>query len=116
MLRSHLYHYNAYIVVKSKIDILANANGNSVAQIDTTFKNNTPFNSCISKTNNTLKDNAENLMSMHSLSKSSDNYSTEYRNEKDDVDENVLDGKACKYKSNRKNTITAKTVLESRRY
>ena len=50
MLRSNLYNYSdAYIVVKRKVDLLA------------VTSNNSPFRSCISKINNTLIDNAEDL-------------------------------------------------------
>ena len=50
MLRSNLCDYSdAYIVVKRKVDLLA------------VTSNNAPFRSCISKINNTLIDNAEDL-------------------------------------------------------
>ena len=58
-----------YIVVKGKIDIFAAAaNENDKAQKDVAFENNPPFRSCISKINNTLVANAEDLdigMAMH---------------------------------------------------
>ena len=47
------------------------------------FKNNAPNRSCISKTNNTFTDNAEDLdifMSMYNFSEYSDNYSMTWRN------------------------------------
>ena len=45
MIRSYFYHYNdVYIAVKGKI-FLAVPNKNDIAQIDITFKNNTPFTS-----------------------------------------------------------------------
>ena len=60
MLRSDLCDYsNAYIVVKGDITVLRgnnNAYGKKLA-----FRNNTPFTSCISKINNTLINNAEDL-------------------------------------------------------
>ena len=46
------------------------------------FKNNAPNRSCISKTNNTFTDNAEDLdifMSMYNFSEYSDNYSMTWR-------------------------------------
>ena len=63
------------------------------------FKNISPFRSCISKINNTFIDNAENLditMSIYDLLESSDNYSmtweslwNHYRDEvNDDANEN----------------------------
>ena len=42
-----------------------------------TFKNDSPFMSCISKNNNTLTENVEDLnivMAMHNLLENSDNY------------------------------------------
>ena len=63
MLRSNLCDYSdAYIVVKGTVDLLAAAkNKNDKAEKEVEFKNNAPFWSCISKTNNTLIDNAEDL-------------------------------------------------------
>ena len=59
MLRSNLCDYgDAYIVVKRKVDLLA------------VTSNNAPFGSCISKINNTLIDNEEDLdivMPMYNL-------------------------------------------------
>ena len=50
MLRSNLCDYSdAFIVVKRKVDLLA------------VTSKNAPFRSCISKINNTLIDNAEDL-------------------------------------------------------
>ena len=76
MLRSHLCDYrDAYIVVKRKI-IVTNPD-NDAYDKKLVFKNNAPFLSCISKINNTLIDNAEDLgivMSMHNLIEYSKNY------------------------------------------
>ena len=61
MLRSDLCDYSdAYIIVKGTItlDGVANANKRNKG---TAFKYNAPFISCISKINNTLIDNAEDL-------------------------------------------------------
>ena len=89
MLRSNLYNYSdAYIVVKRKVDLLA------------VTSNNSPFRSCISKINNTLIDNAEDLdivMPMYKLLEQSQNYSMKsgssqnyYRDEIDDVVNDVI--------------------------
>ena len=60
MLRSDLYdHSDAYIVVKGKI--IATNPDNDAYDKKLAFKNNVPFLSCISKINNTLIDNAEDL-------------------------------------------------------
>ena len=66
MLRSNLCDYSdAFIVVKRKVDLLA------------VTSKNAPFRSCISKINNTLIDNAEDLnivMPMYKLLEQSQNY------------------------------------------
>ena len=60
ILRSNLCDYSdAYIVVKGKI-IVTNPN-NDAYDKKLALKNNAPFLSCISKINNTLIDNAEDL-------------------------------------------------------
>ena len=63
MLRSNLCDYSdAYIVVKGTVNLLAAAkNKNDKAEKKVQFKNKASFWSCISKTNNTLIDNAEDL-------------------------------------------------------
>ena len=76
MLRSDLCDYSgAYIVAKGKI-ILADPNDDAYnKKLD--FKNNAPFNSSITKINNTLIDNAEDLnivMPMYKLIEYSKNY------------------------------------------
>ena len=70
------------------------------------FKNNAPFRSCISKTNSTLIDNAEDLdivISMDNLLEFSQNYFITsgsllnyYRDKIDDVDNNASDSKSFK--------------------
>ena len=69
MLRSDLCDYSdAYIVVKGNITF-ARPN-NDAYDRKLAFKNNAPFISCISKINNTLLDNAEDLdivMPMYNL-------------------------------------------------
>ena len=60
MLRSGLCDYSdAYIVVKGKITV-TNPNNNAYGK-KLPLKNNAPFLSCISKINNALIDNAEDL-------------------------------------------------------
>ena len=63
MLKSDLCDYSdAYIIVKRTTDLLAvAANWNDKSQKNVAFTNNAPFRSCISKINNTLTDNAEDL-------------------------------------------------------
>ena len=77
MLRSDLRDYNdEYIVVKGKITVKRPNNADEYDQ-KLAFKNNTPFNSCITKMNNTLIDNAEDLdivMPMYNLIEYSKNY------------------------------------------
>ena len=80
MLRSDLCDYpDAYIVVKGNI-VLTKANGRSTIDIRNrflAFKNNAPFTNWISKINNLLIDNAEDLdvvMPMYNLLQYSKNY------------------------------------------
>ena len=76
MLRSDLCDYSdAYIVVKGKITV-TNPN-NDAYDKKLAFKNNVTFTSCISKINNTLIDNSEDLdiiMLMYNLLEYSKNY------------------------------------------
>ena len=76
MLRSDLCDFSdAYIVVTGKI-IVAYPNNNAYDK-KSAFKNNAPFTSYISKINNTLIDNAEDLdvvMPMYNLIEYSKNY------------------------------------------
>ena len=80
MLRSDLYDYSdAYIVVKGDIT-LTKINGRGIIDIRNrflAFKNNAPFTNCISKINNVLIDNAEDLdivTPMYNLLEYSKNY------------------------------------------
>ena len=80
MLRSDLCDYSdAYIVVKGDIT-LTKTNGRGIIDIRNrflAFKNNAPFTNCISKINNVLIDNAEDLdvvMPMYNLLECSKNY------------------------------------------
>ena len=76
MLRSDLCDYSdAYIVVKGTITVTDR--DNDAYDKEWTLKYNAPFTSCISKINNTLTDNAEDLdvvMPMYNLLKYSKNY------------------------------------------
>ena len=59
--RSDLCDYGeAYIVVKGRISVTCTNNANKRNK-NLTFKNNTSFMLCVSKTNNTIIDNAEDL-------------------------------------------------------
>ena len=77
MLQSDLCHYSdAYIVVKGTISVTKP--NNDAYNKKLTFKNNVPFTSCISKINNALIDNAEDLdivIPMYNLIEYSKNYS-----------------------------------------
>ena len=80
MLRSDLCDYSdAYIVVKGDIT-LTKTNGRGIIDIRNrflAFKNNAPFTNCISKINNILIDNAEDLdivMPIHNVLDYSKNY------------------------------------------
>ena len=76
MLQSDLRDYSdAYIVVKGTINV-ADPNNNAYDK-KLAFKNNVPFITCISKINNTLIDNAEDLdvvIPMYNLTEYSKNY------------------------------------------
>ena len=76
MLRSDLCDYSdAYIILKGKITVTNS--DNDAPDKKFAFKNNAPFTSSISKINNTLIDNAEDLdiaMSMYNLTEYSKNY------------------------------------------
>ena len=81
MLRLDLCDFSeAYIVVKGTIT-LTKTDGRSFIDIrnrSLAFKNNAPFTNCISKINNVLIDNAEDLdivMPMYNLLEYSKNYS-----------------------------------------
>ena len=80
MLRSDLQDYSdAQIVVKGDITLAEDANINfvDVRNRFLAFKNNASFTNCISKINNVLIDNAEDLdvvMPMYNLLQYSKNY------------------------------------------
>ena len=80
MLRSDLRNFSdAYIIVKGTITLAENPNRNfiDVRNRFLAFKNKAPFTNFISKINNVLIDNAEDLdilMSMYNLLECSKNY------------------------------------------
>ena len=78
MLRSVLCDYSdVYIAVKGTITVEGTDDANKRNK-NLTFKNNAPFRLCISKINNTLTDNAEDLnivITMYILLEYIDNYS-----------------------------------------
>ena len=107
MLRSYFCDYSdAYIVVKGRINIRAVAN-TDINQKDALFKNNAPFISCITKINNTLIDNMEDLdivMPRYNLLEDSHNYSMTsgnlwnyYKDGIDVVDDNASNSKLFEY-------------------
>ena len=117
MLRSDLCDYSdAYIVVKGDIT-LTKTNGRGIIDIRNrflAFKNNAPFTNCISKINNVLIDNAEDLdvvMPMYNLIEYSKNYWKTtgawnyYRDELSDdannnnLNKNVISSESFKYKT-----------------
>ena len=54
------YYSNAYIVIKVSVTVTI-ANNRDIKNKSLVLKNNAPFISCISKINNVLIDNAEDL-------------------------------------------------------
>ena len=118
ILRSNLCDYSdAYIVVKGRISVRGNNNAKTRNK-KLSFKNNTPFRSCISKINNTFIDNGEDVhivMPMHNLLEYSDHYSkmsgslwNYYRNEiNDSANEN---NGANNYRINKDKTTTSKFI------
>ena len=77
VLRSDLYDdSDAYVVVKRRITVTGDINGNT-KHTKLAFNNNAPFRSCISKINNTFIDISEDLdivIPMYNLLEHSDNY------------------------------------------
>ena len=119
MLRSNLCDYaDAYILINSKITVTANAGANNIRDKKTKpliLKNNAPFVSCITKINDELIQDAEDLdivMPMYNLLEYSKNYRKTigslynyYRDEltNDNNDNfaniNVVNSNAFKYKN-----------------
>ena len=116
MLRSDLCDFSdAYIVVKGRIAVTGTSN-KSRKNTPLAFKNNKPFISCISKINNTLIDNTEDLdvvMSLYNLieyskhcRKTTSSLWNYYRDELTDdtnnnniPNKNVINSKSFKYKT-----------------
>ena len=111
---------NAYIVVKETI-IVTEVN-NIAYDKKLAFKNNAPFNSCITKINNILTDNAEDLdivMPMYNFLEYRKNYSKTtgslwnyYRDgDNNNINYSIKDSKSFDYKT----SITGKLENNSRR-
>ena len=116
MLRSDFCDFSdAYIVVKRNITVTG-ANNRNRKNRPLTFKNNTTFISCISKVNNTVVDNAEDLdvaMPMYNLIEYSKNYRkatgslwnycrdelTDGRNYNNFPNKNVISSESFEYKT-----------------
>ena len=117
MLRSDLYDYSdAYIVVKGTITVTGTNNDNKRNK-KLLFKNNAPFGSCISKINNTIIDNAEDLdiaMPLYNLLKYSDNYSTTsaslWNYYRDEINDNENENDANQNMVNNNKTRTSKSL------
>ena len=79
MIKSSLSDYSdAYILVSGTITVTELAAGGGNNNIQVVFKNCAPFTDCISKINNTKKDNAKDIdvvIPMYNLIEYSDNYS-----------------------------------------
>ena len=128
MLRSDLCDFSdAYIVVKGEVT-LTGGSYNSRKNSPLALKNNAPFIGCISKINNMLIDNAEDLdvvMPMYNFLDNSKNYSKTtgslwnyYRDEStDDTNDNnnphkyVINSESFKYKT----SITGSTYTANAR-
>ena len=111
---------NAYIVVKETI-IVTEVNNNAYDK-KLAFKNNAPFNSCITKINNILTDNAEDLdivMPMYNFLEYRKNYSKTtgslwnyYRDgDNNNINYSIKDSKSFDCKT----SITGKLENNSRR-
>ena len=117
MLRSDLCDYSdAYIVVKGRITVAATLDANEKTK-NLTFKNNSPFMSCISKINNTFIDSAEDIdvdMPMYKLLEYSDNYSMTLASQwnycSDEVNNDGNENNdACNYRINNHKIPTSKS-------
>ena len=111
MLKSNLCDYaDAYIFVKGRITISGAGDDATARQLDernkgVTFKNCAPFTKCITRTNNTDTNNAQDIdivMPMYNLIEYSDNSSTTlgslWQYYKDDPNDNLANSKSFKYK------------------
>ena len=111
MLKSNLCDYaDAHIFVKGRITISGAGDDATARQLDernkgVTFKNCAPFTKCITRTNNTDTNNAQDIdivMPMYNLIEYSDNSSTTseslWQYYKDDPNDNLANSKSFKYK------------------
>ena len=116
MLRSDLCDFgDAYIAVKGEVTVTGGSN-NSKRNRPLAFKNNAPFIGCISKINNALIDNAEELdaaMPMYNLIEYSKNYRkttgllwnycrdelSDDTNDNNNLSKNVINSESFKYKT-----------------
>ena len=127
ILRSDLCDYSdAYIVVKGDIT-LTKTNGRGIIDIRNrflAFKNNAPFTNCISKINNVLIDNAEDLdivMLMYNLLEYSKNYRKTtgsfwnyYRDEPNNPPLNDDDPPTINYNADPMCLLNTKVVLQEK--
>ena len=129
ILRSDMCDYSdAYIVVKGLVTVSADEKDRDEMNRQAILKNNAPFISCISKINDVLVENTEDLdivMAMYNLLEYSKNYSKTsaslwnyYRNELTDEtndnngpNKNIINSKSFKYKT----SITGSTYNVPRR-
>ena len=129
MARSDLCDYSdAHIVVKGFVTVSAEERDRDEMNRNFVLKNNAPFISSISKINDLLIENAEDLdvvMPMYNLLEYSKNYSktpgslwnyyrdelTDETNDDNGPNKNVINSKSCKYKTN----ITGSTYNVPRR-
>ena len=129
VLRSDLCDFrDAYIVVKVIVTVSVDERDRDEMNRQVIFKNNAPFISCISKINDVLVENAEDLdivMPMYNLLEYSKNYSktsaslwnyhkdelTDDANDNNGPNKNVINSRSFKYKTS---IITGSTynVLE----
>ena len=116
MLRSYICGYSdAYIVVKGRLTVEGD-NDSKERNKELTFKNNSPFRSCISKINNTFVDNAGDLdivISMYNLLEYSGNYSMTsgslWNYYRDEIDDDANENNAGHNKINNNKVITSKS-------
>ena len=116
MLRSYICGYSdAYIVVKGRLTVDRD-NDSKERNKELTFKNNSPFRSCIPKINNTFVDNAGDLdivISMYNLLEYSGNYSMTsgslWNYYRDEIDDDANENNAGHNKINNNKVITSKS-------
>ena len=115
MLRTSLCDFSeAYIILKGKARVIANATGAGAAARDANqnggnksfvFKNCAPFTDCITKINSTMIENANNIdlaMPMYNLIEYSENYEKTsgslWQFKRDELYANINDSESFKYK------------------